>query len=116
VTEIARNVADDWDEALEQSGEEQFLLRLYVSGMTLRCIDAITQIKDICETYLENRYQLEVIDIYQQPQLARNDQIIATPTLLRILPLPLRRLVGDLSNKRRVMVALDIQLPRKESS
>ena len=116
MTEIARNVADDWDEALEQSGEEQFLLRLYVSGMTLRCIDAITQIKDICETYLENRYQLEVIDIYQQPQLARNDQIIATPTLLRILPLPLRRLVGDLSNKRRVMVALDIQLPRKESS
>ncbi|MFL5330405.1 MAG: circadian clock KaiB family protein [Gemmataceae bacterium] len=116
MTETVGEMADDWDEVLEQSGENQYLLRLYVSGMTLRCIDAITQIKEICETYLENRYRLEVIDIYQQPILARNDQIIATPTLLRVLPLPLRRLVGDLSNTRRVLGALDIQVPRKESS
>ena len=88
---------------------EKYLLRLYVSGMTPRSTAAITRIKAICEESLEGRYDLEVIDIYQQPELARGEQIIATPTLIKKLPVPLRRLVGDLSDKDRVLVGLDIR-------
>jgi circadian clock protein KaiB len=88
---------------------EKYLLRLYVSGMTPRSTAAISRLKAICEESLEGRYDLEVIDIYQQPDLARGEQIIATPTLLKKLPAPLRRLVGDLSDKERVLLGLDIR-------
>ena len=93
----------------EQPGQEQYVLRLYVTGMTPRSTDAIARIKAICEERLEGRYQLEIVDIYQQPALAKDDQIIAAPTLIKKLPLPLRRLVGDLSNKDRVLLGLDLQ-------
>jgi circadian clock protein KaiB len=89
-------------------GEGNFLLRLFVTGMTPRSTDAIARTKAICEEYLEGRYELEVIDIYQQPEAAKGEQIIATPTLIKKLPLPLRRLVGDLSDKQRVLVGLNI--------
>ena len=88
---------------------EKYLLRLYVSGMTPRSTAAIARLKAICEENLGGRYDLEVIDIYQQPDLARGEQIIATPTLLKKLPAPLRRLVGDLSDKERVLLGLDIR-------
>ncbi len=88
---------------------EKYLLRLYVSGLTPRSTTAIARIKAICEENLGGRYELEVIDIYQQPDLARGEQIIATPTLIKKLPGPLRRLVGDLSDKERVLVGLDIR-------
>jgi circadian clock protein KaiB len=90
-------------------GESAFRLRLYVTGMTPRSTDAIARIKAICEEYLEGRYELEVIDIYQQPEAARGEQIVATPTLIKKLPPPLRRLVGDLSDKQRVLLGLDIR-------
>jgi circadian clock protein KaiB len=92
------------------SGEPDgnYLLRLFVTGMTPRSTEAIARIKAICEEYLEGRYKLEVVDIYQQPVAARSEQIIATPTLIKKLPLPLRRLVGDLSDTRRVLVGLNI--------
>ena len=83
-------------------------MRLFVTGMTPRSTDAISRLKSICEEYLEGRYELEVIDIYQQPSVAKGEQIIATPTLIKRLPPPLRRLVGDLSDKRRVLRGLDI--------
>jgi len=85
------------------------LLRLYVTGMTPRSQNAIAHLKTICEEYLHGRYELEVIDIYQQPTLAKGDQIIAAPTLIKRLPLPLRRLVGDLSNVDRVLLGLDLR-------
>ena len=85
-----------------------YRLRLFVTGMTPRSTEAIARIKAICEEYLEGRYDLEVIDIYQQPKVARDEQIIATPTLIKSLPMPLRRLVGDLSDKQRVLVGLTI--------
>jgi circadian clock protein KaiB len=88
---------------------EKYLLRLYVSGLTPRSTSAIARLKAICEENLEGRYELEVIDIYQQPALARGEQIIATPTLVKKLPAPLRRLVGDLSDKERVLLGLDIR-------
>ena len=85
-----------------------YLLRLFVTGMTPRSTEAIARIKAICEEYLGGRYELEVVDIYQQPAVARSEQIIATPTLIKKLPPPLRRLVGDLSDKRRVLLGLNI--------
>ncbi len=90
-------------------GRPRYRLRLYVAGMTPRSARAVANIKEICEEHLKGRYALEVIDIYQQPVLARGDQIIAVPTLIRRLPLPLRRLIGDLSDRERVLIGLDLK-------
>ncbi len=86
------------------------MLRLYVSGSTSKSALAVENIKRICEQRLKNRYDLEVIDIYQQPNLARDEQIIAVPTLIKRSPLPLRRLIGDLSNLQKVLSGLDLGL------
>ncbi len=99
----------DFEKRLTETSSEKFVLRLYVTGMTPRSAAAIARIKAICEEHLVGRYELEVIDIYQQPALAKGDQIIAAPTLIKKLPLPLRRLVGDLSNKDRVLLGLDLR-------
>ena len=84
-------------------------LKLYVAGLSPKSAAAIANIKKICEENLQGRYQLEVIDLYQQPQLAEAEQIIAIPTLIKKLPPPLRRIIGDLSNTERVLVGLDIR-------
>ena len=89
--------------------EERYVLRLYVTGMTPRSTEAFAAIKALCEERLQGRYDLEVIDIYQHPQLAIDEQIIAVPTLVKKLPAPLRRLVGDLSNEERVLLGLDLR-------
>ena len=91
------------------NSEEHYVLRLYVTGMTPRSTEAFASIKAICEDRLQGRYELEVIDIYQHPQLAIDEQIIAVPTLVKMLPAPLRRLVGDLSNEERVLLGLDLR-------
>ena len=93
------------------SAEPRYLLRLYVAGFTSRSTTAIANLKAICEEHLQGRYELDVVDIYQQPQLARRAQIVAAPTLIRNLPPPLRRIVGDMSQTQRVLVGLDL-LPR----
>ena len=87
----------------------KYVLRLYVSGSTLKSSRAVENIKRVCEQHLKNRYDLEVIDIYQQAELARNQQIVAAPTLIKQLPLPLRRLIGDMSNEEKVLVGLDLR-------
>jgi circadian clock protein KaiB len=87
----------------------QYVLRLYVTGLTPRSVRAITNIKEICEEHLKGRYDLQVIDIYQQPVLARGEQIIAVPTLIKKLPPPLRRIIGDLSDRERVLIGLDLK-------
>ena len=89
--------------------DEHYVLRLYVTGMSPRSTEAFASIKAICEERLQGRYELEVIDIYQHPQLAIDEQIIAVPTLVKKLPAPLRRLVGDLSNEDRVLLGLDLR-------
>ena len=97
----------------ESSGtkdKQKYLLRLFVTGQTPRSVKSIDNLKRLCERYLKGRYELEVIDIYQQPGLASENQIIAAPTLIKKLPLPLRRLVGDFSNQDRVVVGLDLQV------
>jgi circadian clock protein KaiB len=88
---------------------EDYVLRLYITGMTPRSAEAFASIKAICEKYLQGRYELEVIDLYQHPALASEDQIIAAPTLIKQLPAPLRRLVGNLSEEERVLSALNLQ-------
>ena len=94
-----------------RSGEAggRYVLRLYVTGMTLRSMQAIANLRAICETRLQGRYELEVVDIYQHPRLARDEQIVAAPTLIRKLPLPLRRMVGNLSDQERVLMGLDLR-------
>jgi circadian clock protein KaiB len=94
----------------DRSSNEQYHLRLFVTGQTPRSVKSVENLKRLCERYLKGRYELEVIDIYQQPALASENQIIAAPTLIKRLPLPLRRLVGDFSNQERVLLGLDLRL------
>ena len=89
--------------------EKHYVLRLYVTGTTPQSARAIANVKKICEAYLKGHYELEVVDLYQQPQLAQGEQIIAAPTLIKKLPLPLRRVIGDMSKTERVLVGLDLQ-------
>ena len=84
-------------------------LRLYVAGQTVKSLSAFENLKKICDEYLPGQYQIEVIDLLEQPQLARGDQIIALPTLVRKLPVPIRKIIGDLSNTERVLVGLDLR-------
>jgi circadian clock protein KaiB len=87
-------------------------LRLYVAGVTPKSVRAITNLRKICEEHLHGRYELDVVDVYQQPVLAAGEQIIAAPTLIKKLPLPLRKLIGDMSNTERVLVGLDLRPKR----
>ncbi len=84
------------------------MLRLYVAGQTPRCVTAFANLKKICEEHLAGQYQIEVIDLLQNPKLAQGDQILAIPTLVRKLPEPVRKIIGDLSNTERVLVGLDV--------
>ncbi len=89
--------------------KEQYVLRLYVTGMTPKSTTAIRNIKAICEEHLQDRYKLEVVDIYQHPALAKGEQIIAAPTLVKSLPLPLRRFIGDMSRTDNILLGLDLR-------
>src|SRR5580704_17233547 len=86
-----------------------YVLRLYITGSTPRSARAIANIRKICEEHLEGRYDLEVVDISQHPMLAEGEQIIATPTLIKKLPLPLRRFIGDMSQSERIVLGLDLR-------
>ena len=98
----------EFDLTISGSGKEKYILRLYITGTTSRSMSAITNLKKICEEYLEGRYELEVIDLYHMPALAKDEQIIAAPTLIKKLPLPFRRIIGDMSNKEKVLMGLDL--------
>ncbi|MBZ0156805.1 MAG: circadian clock protein KaiB [Alphaproteobacteria bacterium] len=93
----------------EVSDEGFFDLRLYVAGQTPKSLAALANLKNICEEYLKGKYRLEVIDLVRNPKLAQGDQILAVPTLVRKLPPPLKKIIGDLSNTERVVVGLDIR-------
>lgn len=107
------NATQRFERIIAAQGDQQYVLKLYVTGHTPRSIQAITSIRAICEQYLHGKYQLQVIDIYQQPQLAEGEQIIAAPTLIKQLPLPLRKLVGDMSNEEKVLLGLDLRKVEK---
>ena len=101
-----------FEKALKPADREKYVLKLYITGMTPRSRVAIRNLQKICEEHLKGWYELEVIDIYQQPTLAKGEQIIAVPTLIKKLPEPVRRLIGDMSATDRVLLGLDLK-PKK---
>jgi len=110
---MSKKKARDSTEAVKRSlvspQEKTYVLRLYITGMTPQSVRGIANLKKICEEHLQGRYELEVVDLYQQPQLAEGEQIIVAPTLIKKLPFPLRRIIGDMSKTECVMVGLDLR-------
>jgi circadian clock protein KaiB len=94
---------------LESTEHRQWQLRLYVAGQTPKCLTAFANLKKLCEEHMGGDYHIEIVDLLQQPQLAKGDQILAIPTLVRKLPEPVRKIIGDLSNTERVLVGLDLR-------
>lgn len=88
---------------------ERWILRLYVAGRSARSASALKNLEEVCEKHLAGRYRIEVVDLLRQPQLARGDQIVALPTLVRRLPPPMKKIIGDLSNQERLLVGLDLR-------
>lgn len=101
-----------YERALAQRGEQVYVLRLYISGVSPKSMRALTNLKKFCEEHLAGRYELEVIDVYQQPTLAAGEQIVAVPTLIKKLPAPLRRMIGDMSDAERILLGIDLK-PKK---
>lgn len=104
-----RDTTADFERLAGEAGREEYLLRLYVAGVTARSSDTLARIKAVCEEHLAGRYTLEVIDIHQRPELAQEQQIVVTPTLIKVLPPPLRRLVGDLLATEEVLRGLNLR-------
>lgn len=94
---------------LADQSPETWNLRLYVAGMTPRAVAAFDNLKKLCEVHLAGRYEIEIIDLLENPKLAVGDQIVAVPTLVRKLPPPMKKIIGDLSNEERVLVGLDLR-------
>jgi circadian clock protein KaiB len=103
------NTTRAFEEALSRTGSDHYVLILYVTGATPQSTQALVRLKEICAEYLQGRYELEVVDIYQQPEEAKSAQILAAPTLIKILPPPLRKVIGNLSDLERVLIGLDLQ-------
>ena len=103
------SATESMEQALARQAKEKYVLKLYITGMTPRSQQALRNIKKIIKDNPDNNFDLEVIDIYQQPILAKGDQIIAVPTLIKKLPAPLRRLIGDLSQEDRIILGLDLK-------
>lgn len=99
----------EFEKAAAMHKHAKYILRLYVTGMTPKSTRAIANVQKLCEKYLEGAYELKVIDIYQQPQLAKGEQIIATPTLIKQLPLPFRKLIGDMSDSEKFLIGIDLR-------
>ncbi len=95
--------------AAQKRRTAKYVLKLYVSGVTRRSSAAIRTITSVCEEYLKGRYTLEIVDVYKNPTLAKGEQIIAVPTLIKIVPAPLRKLIGDMADKEKVLLGLDIK-------
>jgi len=99
----------------KKSSSDGWILRLYLAGQSARSLAALKNLEAICEEHLAGRYRIEVIDLLKQPQLARGDQIVAVPTLVRHLPPPMKKIIGDLSNADRVLVGLDLRQRRRRA-
>ena len=102
----------EFELALEKTDLGNYILRLYVSGMTPNSRRAIDNVRKICEEHLKGRYDLEIIDIYQQPIFAKEGQIVAAPTLVKELPPPLRKFIGDMSQTERILLGLDLRIKK----
>lgn len=103
-----------FEKALRSGKKEHYVLRLYIAGLTPRSTAAVESVKRLCEEHLHDRYELEIVDVYHQPTLAKGEQIIAAPTLIKKLPLPLRRLIGDMADEKKFLIGLDLR-PKAEA-
>lgn len=103
------DVSRNYQKAFNNSSENIYVLRLYVTGASAASTRAIANLRKLCEEHQKGHYQLEVIDIFQQPSLARGEQIVAAPTLVKVLPLPLRKFIGDMSKVEGLLLGLDVQ-------
>jgi len=103
-----KTATQKFQQALDQGSQEMYLLRLYIAGTSPASSKAVKNIRQVCEEHLQGRYQLEVIDLYQQPEHKLPERVVTAPTLLKELPPPLRCIIGDMSNTNRVLVGLDI--------
>ncbi len=101
---------EQFEKAVSRLGKGKYMLCLYVAGLTPNSARAISNLKKICEEHLAGQYDLNVIDVYRRPTLAKGEQIVAAPTLIKKLPLPMRKLIGDMSDKGKVLVGLDIRI------
>jgi circadian clock protein KaiB len=104
----AKNSSDEFERTISGLSKNKYILRLYITGATSRSALAIKNLKKICEEYLAGKYELEIIDLFKHPSLSKDEQIIATPTLIKKLPLPFRHIIGDMSNKEKVLMGLDL--------
>jgi circadian clock protein KaiB len=104
----AKNSSEEFNVTVSGLSRNKYILRLYITGATARSALAITNLKKICEEYLAGQYELEIIDLFKHPSLSKDEQIIATPTLIKKLPLPFRHIIGDMSNKEKVLLGLDL--------
>lgn len=113
VSDMAKKPDRKTEQALKAAAKNadtrNYVLRLYVAGITPRSQEAIRNVKAMCDEHLAGRYDLQIVDIYQQPVLAKGEQIIAAPTLIKKLPLPLRRLIGSMADEEKVLVGLDLR-------
>lgn len=111
----SQNTTELFDKALAEGESQKFILSLFVAGMTPRSLRAIENARQLCEKYLKDRCELEVIDVYQQPSLAKEAQVIAAPTLVKHLPPPLQRFIGDLSDSEPILVRLALKAEKERS-
>lgn len=107
--ESPKDSVEIFEEAIKESRKKRYILRLYIAGTSAKSTRAINNLKKLCEEHLRDRYELEVIDIFQQPKLAESEQIIAAPTLVKELPPPLRKFIGDLADIEKILVGLDLK-------
>ncbi len=114
---IQGDVTGEFEDALREQNEssEKYVLRLYVSGMTIKSLNAVENVKRLCEKYMLGHYELEVIDIRAHPELAGEAEVIALPTLIKELPLPLRKFIGDMSEKEKLLVGLNVVSKKTQS-
>ena len=105
-----KTATQEFEDALKKGDTRKFILRLFVTGITPRSLEAIDEVRRMCEEHLKGRYELEVVDIYQQPGAAKEGQVFAAPTLVRLLPQPVRKIVGDMTKKERLLAGLDIKV------
>jgi len=108
-TAAAKKAAKSTNHTGANNKNPEWMLRLYIAGMSANAFEALQNLEAICEEHLGGRYKIEIVDLLKRPQLASGDQIIAVPTLVRQLPPPVKKIIGDLSNKERVLVGLDVR-------
>ncbi len=108
------NEYETFERALKESKDRQYVLRLYVTGATARSVRAVDNIRQMCEEHLKGRYRLEVVDVYRQPELVKGQDLVAVPTLIKVLPAPLRKFIGDMVNTKRILAGLDLRVSEEE--